>query len=405
MEIPLFKVFMSDDAPDAVKEVLTSGFIGQGSVVDKFESQLSDYFQHPYISTVNSATSAEHLGLHLIKKPFTFTKMDAHGHRDVIWNGINDDDEVLSTPMSCTATNWPIIHNNFKIKWVDIDPKTINMDMDDLERKISPTTKAIMVVHWGGYPVDLERLRQIQEKCLRLYGFKPAVIEDCAHAMGSKYKSKYIGTHGNICTFSLQAIKHITSVDGGLLFVPHEELNKRARLLRWYGIDRDDKQRLSMRCEGDIKEAGFKFHMNDVNATIGICNFNHVDEIVSKHRENGKYYDDNLKNIHGITLLERHPDFDSSFWLYSLLVDDRNSFMKYLKEHGIATSQVHERNDKHSCVKDYRTLLPNLDKTVDRLVSVPVGWWVTNKDREYIVDTIKEWSENNSVKEWAGTKK
>lgn len=395
-EIPLFKVFMSDDASDSVSKVLTSGFIGQGSVVDKFESQLSDYFQHPYITTLNSATSAEHLALHLIKKPMTFVKMDGYGMREIVWDGINDGDEVLSTPLSCLATNTPIIHNNFKIKWVDIDPKTLNMDLNDLERKISPKTKAIMVVHWGGYPVDLERLRLIQEKSLRLYGFKPAVIEDCAHSMGSRYKGKLIGTHGNICTFSLQAIKHITSVDGGLLFVPHEELNKRARLLRWYGIDRDDKSKLSVRCDGDVKEIGFKFHMNDVNASIGISNFNHVDEIVGKHKSNGKYYDEHLKNINGITLLERHKDFDSSFWIYSLLVDDRGGFIKFMKEHGISVSQVHERNDKHSSLKEFRSMLPNLDTVADRMISIPVGWWVTNEDREYIVKTIKE---------WAGTKK
>jgi dTDP-4-amino-4,6-dideoxygalactose transaminase len=390
-EIPLFKVFMSEDVSDSVSKVLTSGFIGQGPMVDKFESQLSDYFQHPYISTVNSATSAEHLALFLIKKPMTFVKMDGYGMRENTWGGMNDGDEVLTTALTCMATNTVIIHNNFKIKWVDIDPKTLNMDMDDLERKITPKTKAIVVVHWGGYPVDLERLRLIQEKSFRLYGFKPAVIEDCAHAMGSKYKSKYIGTHGNICTFSLQAIKHITSVDGGLLFVPHEELNKRARLLRWYGIDRDDKTKLSVRCDGDIKELGFKFHMNDVNATIGMCNFKHVDEIVNKHKDNGKYYDENLKNINGITLLERHNDFESSYWIYTLLVDNRGDFTKYMKENGIAVSQVHERNDKHTAMREFRAMLPNLDSVVDKMISIPVGWWVTNEDREYIVNTIKKW--------------
>jgi dTDP-4-amino-4,6-dideoxy-D-glucose/dTDP-4-amino-2,4-dideoxy-beta-L-xylose transaminase len=156
--------------------------------------------------------------------------------------GLEDGDEVLTTPLTCTATNWPILANNFNIKWVDIDPETLNMDLDDLARKITPKTKAIFVVHWGGYPLDLDRLEEIQNHANRLYGFKPAIIEDCAHAMGSKYKGKLIGTHGNICTFSLQAIKHITSGDGGLLFVPHDELYKRGKLLRWYGIDRDGNQ-------------------------------------------------------------------------------------------------------------------------------------------------------------------
>jgi dTDP-4-amino-4,6-dideoxygalactose transaminase len=170
-EIPLFKVFMADTAADKVAKVLNSGFIGQGPVVDEFENTLSQYFQHPYISTLNAATSAEHLALHLIKKPFRFTKADGYGVRENVWDGMKDGDEVLTTALTCTATNWPILANNFKIKWVDIDPKTLNMDMDDLERKIGPKTRAIIVVHWGGYPVDLDRLRQIQEKSLRMYGF------------------------------------------------------------------------------------------------------------------------------------------------------------------------------------------------------------------------------------------
>jgi dTDP-4-amino-4,6-dideoxygalactose transaminase len=136
-EIPLFKVFMAETAAEESSKVLTSGFIGQGQKVDEFETKLSNYFQHPYISTVNSATSAEHLALHLIKKPFNFTKVDGYGVRENVWEGIQEGDEILTTPLTCTATNWPILANNFKIKWVDIDPKTLNMDLDDLERKIT----------------------------------------------------------------------------------------------------------------------------------------------------------------------------------------------------------------------------------------------------------------------------
>ena len=140
-EIPLFKVFMADTAAEEVGKVLNSGFIGQGTKVDEFETQLNDYFQHPYITTLNSATSAEHLALHLIKKPKSFTKADGYGVRENVWEGIEEGDEVLTTPLTCTATNWPILANNFKIKWVDIDPNTLNMDMDDLERKITKKTK------------------------------------------------------------------------------------------------------------------------------------------------------------------------------------------------------------------------------------------------------------------------
>jgi dTDP-4-amino-4,6-dideoxygalactose transaminase len=263
------------------------------------------------------------------------------------------------------------------------------MDLDDLERKISPKTKAIMLVHWGGYPNDLDRIKQIQEKCKELHGFKPAVIEDCAHSMGSKYKGKMIGNHGNLCTFSLQAIKHITSVDGGVLLVPHKELLNRGKLLRWYGIDRDG-DRKDFRCEADVLEWGFKFHMNDVMATVGIENLKHADNIIEKHKSNAAFYDKELKNVPGVTLLERTPGFESSFWIYSMLVENRSEFMKHMKDHGVAVSQVHERNDKHTCVREYRSPLPTLDRTIGNVISIPVGWWVTEEDRQYIVACIKK---------------
>lgn len=389
-EVPLFKVFMSPKAGAEVAKVLDSGYIGQGAKVDEFEAQLSKYFNHDYILTLNSATSAEHLAFHMLKAPsenqIIFDGVGATINR---WPGLEDGDEVLTTALTCTATNFPILANNLKIKWVDIDPKTLNMDLDDLARKIGPKTKIIMVVHWGGYPVDLDKLKAIQEKAYKLYGFKPAVIEDCAHAFGSTYKGKLIGTHGNINTFSLQAIKHITSVDGGLLFVPYEGLYKRGKLLRWYGIDRES-NRKDFRCEANIPEWGFKFHMNDVNATVGMCNFAHRDEIIKKHQDNAAYFDQALKSIPGITLLERHSDRQSAFWIYSILVDRKQDFYRYMQECGIATSQVHERNDIHTCVSAYKAMLPNLDATTPKLSSLPVGWWVTKEDREYIVSCIKK---------------
>lgn len=374
--VPLFKVFMADSAINEVSKVLQSGFIGQGPKVEEFEKELRSYFNHDYILTLNAGTSVLHMALHLLKRPTES------------WAGLNPGDEVLATPLTCTASNWPILANGLNIKWVDIDPKTLNMDLDDLARKISPKTKVIMLVHWGGYPNDLDKIKKIQETAKSMYGFKPAVIEDGAHSFGSSYKGKPIGTHGNLTMYSLQAIKHVTSVDGGLLFSPHKELHRRGKLVRWYGIDRDS-DRKDFRCEADIEEWGFKFHMNDVCAAIGLENLKNSSSIISKHKANAKFYDDSLKNVNGIELLERHPGHDSSFWIYSVLVDKRDDFAKYMKEKGIMTSQVHERNDKHTCVKEYRTALPSLDKTIPRLSALPVGWWVSREDTEYVVDCIK----------------
>lgn len=376
-QIQLFKVFMAETAADEVAKVLNSGYIGQGPKVDQLESNLKDYLDQDYVLTTNSGTSSLHLALHLLKKPYNK------------WPGLQEGDEVLATAMTCTASNWPILANGLKIKWVDIDPKTLNMDLDDLARKITAKTKAIILVHWGGYPNDLDKIKKIQQQAEELYGFKPAVIEDGAHSFGSTYKGKPIGSHGNLTMYSLQAIKHITAIDGGILVTPHQELYRRGKLIRWYGIDREG-NRKDFRCEADIEEWGYKFHMNDVCATVGIENLKHAESLISKHRSNATYYDKNLKNTPGVTLLKREEGFDSAFWIYSMLVDDRDGFYKWMKECGIVVSQVHERNDKHTAVKEFRTPLPTLDKTIDKIVSIPVGWWVTKEQREYIVDCIKK---------------
>ena len=376
-DIPLFKVFMSDTAGEEVAKILNSGYIGQGPKVDEFENKLMDFFGRDYVLTLNSGTSGLHLALRLLK------------NKTQTWPGLEDGDEVLATSLTCTASNFPILSNNLNIKWVDIDPETLNMDLDDLARKITPKTKVIMLVHWGGYPNDLDRIKQIQDKCFEMYGFRPAVIEDGAHSFGSKYNGKYLGNHGNIVMYSFQAIKHITSIDGGLLILPHKELYNRGKLLRWYGIDRDS-NRKDFRCEADIEEWGYKFHMNDVCATVGMENLKHVNDIVGRHQSNAKFYDENLQNINGLTTLTRHEGFESASWIYSMLVDDRDGFYKWMKECKIVASQVHERNDKHTCVLDYKTQLPQLDRTIGKVVSIPVGWWVNDEDREYIVDCIKK---------------
>ena len=389
-KIDLFKVFMSPTAGDEVSKILNSGYIGQGPKVEEFEEDLKKFFNNDYVSTLNSGTSGLHLALHLLKKPVKNQKVfEGIVAIESDWPGLQPGDEILATPMTCTASNWPILANGLKIKWVDIDPTTLNMDLDDLARKITPKTKAIMLVHWGGYPNDLDKIKKIQQDAYFRFGFKPVVIEDGAHSFGSEYKGKKIGNHGNLTMFSFQAIKHITSIDGGLLISPHKELQRRARLLRWYGIDRDG-DRKDFRCEADVEEWGFKFHMNDVCATVGIENLKHVDDIVKKHRDNAKFYDRELSDVSGVTLLKREEGFNSAFWIYSMLVDNRDGFYKWMDECGISVSQVHERNDKHTCVQEYRTALPSLDKTIGKIVSIPVGWWVTEEQREYIVDCIKK---------------
>ena len=381
--IPLFKVFMSEEVPNAVGKVLMSGFVGEGPQVEKFEKTLKTYFRNDNLVTLNSATSALQLTLHLLKKPTNYIESSFKNDSQLTeWPGLNKGDEVLSCPLTCTATNWPILANNLHIKWVDADSDTCNMCLDDLENKISKKTKVIMLVHWGGNPIDLDRVERIRQKCM--------VIEDCAHGFGSEYKGKKLGStkHNNFTIYSFQAIKHLTSVDGGCLMLPDNRFYKRAKLLRWYGIDREDNKK-DFRCENDISEWGFKFHMNDVCATIGLTNFKHIETIIEKHRQNAKYYNDNLKNLDKIKLITSNDNLPS-YWVYTLKVKNQKRFISMMQSKGISVSRIHERNDKHSCVRQYKTLLPKLDKLVNEMICIPVGWWLSKEDREYIVKSIKE---------------
>ncbi|MBC8552491.1 MAG: DegT/DnrJ/EryC1/StrS family aminotransferase [Candidatus Brocadiales bacterium] len=361
----LFKVHMPKSVDKPLLEVLHSGFIGQGKKVDEFEEKLGHYFGNKKVLTLNSGTSGLHLALRLANV--------GHG------------DEVITTAMTCTATNMPILAAGAKIVWADIDPLTGLIDPKAIEAKITPKTKAIIMVHFGGIPCDISTINEIAKR----HGIK--TIEDGAHAMGSEYQGQKIGNHSDFIMFSLQAIKHITTIDGGLLLCQDQNDYQRGKLLRWYGIDRDEKRK-EFRCEEDILEYGYKFHMNDICATVGIEQLKHVDEIVGGHVANQQYYDQALKGIKGVRVIEKPKVSKSASWLYTLHIEKRDLFSVWMSEQGVMTSRVHERNDKHTAFGESLCELPGVDAFNATQVSIPVGWWISIEDREYIVEKIKEFS-------------
>lgn len=373
--IPLFKPYMSPKVKDPVIETLYCGYFTQGPRVEEFEKKLKDWLGVRYLNTTNSGTSALQLALTVA--------------------GVQHKNRVISTPMTCTATNTAIRAVGGNIVWSDIDPATGNIDPNYVESLLKKESwlssynanknriKAIMVVHWGGYPCDLTAFNYLSQK----YGVK--IIEDAAHAFGASYHGNKIGVHSDFICYSFQAIKHLTTVDGGAMVCREEADHKRAKLLRWFGIDRDAPRR-DFRCEEDVQEAGFKYHMNDLNATIGLYNLEDVDEIIRKHQENGFYYDKALKNVDGVKLLKRNKNYLSSYWLYTILVHDRTKFMERMLAQGITTSQVHSRNDLMTMFKQYYVDLPGMNQFTAHQVNIPVGWWITPETRDYIVNTIKE---------------
>ena len=381
--IPLFKVFMSEDVIQPLNSVVMSGFITQGPQVENFEEKLKEYFNNPYVLTLNSATSGLTLAMRLLQNPEPSTN----------WPGFDiENDYVLSPALTCFATNAAILANSYKIKWIDTDNTTANISINDIKQKLNQHTKIVVVVHWGGYPVDLDALKELQEEHFVKYGYEFKIVEDCAHAFGAEYKDRKIGNHGNICVFSLQAIKHLTTGDGGLILLPNNELYERAKLIRWFGIDRDKRNynRKDFRLENDIVEWGYKFHMNDINATIGLYNLPHINGLLKLNRSNNEYFQEHLADKSDIELFENKKDRKSACWLFTMKVKRKNDFIEKMKAAGITTSQVHNRNDLNTCVSDFAGDLPAISELEKELICIPVGWWLTSKDLEFIVEKIKE---------------
>lgn len=382
--IPLFKVFMSEDVIKPLNKVLLSGYITQGSQVEKFEQELGKFLNTKYVLTLNSATAGLTMALRLLK------------NKTASWIGVEDTDIILTPALTCFATTASILANNMNIRWLDVDENTSNICLKDLKQKLNNKTKVIYTVHWGGACLDFDELDKILDEHKKTYGFRPMIVEDCAHAFGAEYNNKKLGSNGNICVYSTQAIKHLTTGDGGIITLPNKELYERAKLLRWYGIDRDRRnyKKKDFRMEHDIMEYGYKFHMNDINATIGLYNLPHMKVLLEKNRINAKYYDDHLKNIEGIQLMKYNDKVKSAYWLYTIKVNNKQNFIEKMKEKKIMVSQVHNRNDIHTCVSMYKENLPNLDNFEKSMICIPVGWWLNNDDLKYIVNSIKQVLEN-----------
>jgi len=362
--IPLFKPYMPESVDKPLLETLHSGWIGQGIKVDKFEDMLKEYIGCEYCLTLVNGTAGLHLALRL--------------------EDIGEGCEVISTPMTCTATNMPILHSGAQIVWADINPEDGNIDPEDVERKITPKTKAIVCVDYGGYPCDYDRLIALCKE------YNLTLIEDAAHSFGAEYKSRKVGTLADLTMFSFQAIKQLTTVDGGALCMRRRDDFERGRLLRWYGIDRLKTR--EVRCAENIAEAGWKYHMNDVTATIGIEQMAHVEGVIKKHRDNARFYFSEMSNRAGrrVKPLLYDDDRFSSYWLFVVIVDDRERFIKFMADRKIHTSRVHERNDTHSCFGRFRTDgLKGVDYFNEHQVAIPVGWWVGEEEREEIMNAVE----------------
>lgn len=359
--IPLVKPFMPDSnvLMPALKKILYSGYIAEGEAVYEFENMFSAFIGNSYSVALHSGTDALHLALLLA--------------------GVGVGDEVISTAMTAEPTNVAIAMVGAKVVWGDVDVRNGLLDPKLVRSLITNKTKAIIVVHYAGMVCDMTEFNKLSVE------FDIPIIEDAAHALGSKFEGKYIGSNSAYTIFSLQAIKHMTTVDGGFLCVKREEDFRRAKIMRWFGLDKSQS-----RLSNDIKEVGYKYSMNNVNATIGLVQMRYLKSVLDKYIENGKFYDECLKNISGIELVKYNAKTEPSYWLYTMKVERRDDFIKMMELNGIMASPLHHRNDTHSLFAASKRELPNLDEFYSKLVHIPCGWWVNQEDRQKIVTVVKK---------------
>lgn len=341
-----------------LEKVLYSGYVAQGEQVELFERAFEGFIGNGYSLSVNSGTAALHIAL--------------------ILAGVVKGDEVISTALTAEPTNVAIKMLGAKIRYADVDMETGNISPVSVESKINEKTKAIMVVDYAGIPVNVPAIQKISKK------HNIPVIHDSAHALGAKFNGLKTGNHFPYTVFSFQAIKQLTTIDGGMLHIHHKDEYNKAKLIRWFGIDKT-----KTRLENNIQLQGYKYHMNNVNAIIGLVQLAGINEILNKYIINGNYFDKALRNIPGVEPIQYYPGSEPAYWLYTLKVENREAFIKKMHEYGIVASELHKRNDWHDYLNDFHEELPVLDKFYRKMVHIPCGWWLTEEDREIIVKAIK----------------
>lgn len=361
-DIEFFNTTISNEAIELVTDTLKSLRISAGKQADLFEQRLTEFgLTNPI--TLNSGTVTMMLALKALD--------------------IGPGDEVLLPAQTFIATGMAILQVGAKPVFVDIDPYTGNIDYTKIENNITAKTKAIIVVHWAGYPCDLDEINSICKK------YDIHCIEDAAHAFGATYHSQLIGSISDFTSFSFQAIKHLTTGDGGALCCLDPSLANKVKKLRWFGIDRNNsKESLLGEREYDVNVIGYKAHMNDISASLGIGNLKDIDKILQRHLEIASKYDYYLRKHKKIQTMRYVSDRTSSYWLYPILVENRNEFISFLKSKGIPTSVVHLGIDKNSIFGGKQLNLSGQRFFDNNQIHLPIHSTLTDKQIDYIVETI-----------------
>ena len=364
--IPIFYPHIPKNAKKSISKVLSSRWVGQGPLVDDFEKKFSNQFcdKMPVIA-VGSGTDALHLAY--------------------ILSNIKKDDEIICPVFTCTATNIPLLYIGAKIKFADIDPKTLNISIESVEKLITKKTKAIVFVNYGGILNNLEKLNKIAKKN------KIILIQDAAQSLGARYKRKSITKYSDFTIFSFQAIKHITSGDGGALTVRNKLHEKKGKRIRWFGIDRPKKQGGTW--ENDIKEVGYKYQLTDLGACLLLDSMREYKSIRSHRNSIYKTYLKYIiqnKKIKCVQSIDKNAE--EVMWLFTVITPYKDLLQKKLRERNIETNQVHFRNDRYSIFKKFsqNKTFKNMDIIQDKYLVLPMHTKMTISDAKRVSQEINK---------------
>jgi perosamine synthetase len=362
--IVLFHPHVPESAIEMVAQTLRTRWIGQGPRVEAFERRFSDTFcSGRQTLATGSGTDALHLAY--------------------ILAGIQPGDEVIVPVFTCTATNIPLLYIGAKLKFADVQVNTLNISVDHVKKLVSERTKAIVCVHYAGLPCDMQELREIADT------WEIPIIEDAAHAVGGAYHGVPIGAISEFTMFSFQAIKHITTGDGGMLSLKDGALKEKGERIRWFGIDRTAKQQGHW--ENDIREVGYKYQMTDIAATMGLAALDEFMKTIALRKLLFSAYENGLKDISGVTFIGGgFTDREHAAWLCTIFVEKRMEFQNKLREHKIESGQVHYRNDRYTVLGGRRLDLPNMDAIEEKYLVLPLHTKMTVEDVEKICSVIRK---------------
>ena len=362
--IQVFKPYYGDEEIDAVAEIIRSGWVGLGPKTAQFEREFAQFCKVKYCVGFNSCTAALDMALRLL--------------------GVNHGDEVIVPTMTFVSTAHCVAYNLAAPVFADIDEKTLNIDIEDVARKISSRTKAIIPVHYGGRPVDIDKLKEVA-------GDIP-IIEDCAHAAGSKYKGKPVGGLGVIGCFSFHAVKNLAMGEGGAITLNDEEMAQRAKRNRWLGIDKGtwDRTKIdrSYWWEYNVDEIGLKSHLNDISAAIGLVQLRKLEIANGKRRMIVDMYREGLKEVGQVKMPpEDGGNFISSWHLCEIKAEHRNDLSVYLQENGINTGVHYKPIHLYRCYGN-RPSLPVAEKLFQQVLTLPLYPDLTEDEVSLIIDKI-----------------